>query len=265
MREFIQEALVKSGEVLMKYFGDLDGYTLKNDQSNIVTKADIESEQLVIEMIKNKYPTHNIIAEESGFVDNESEYTWIIDPLDGISNYAAGIPWFGCMMALVKGGKIIIAGAYLPFFEEIYLAELGKGATRNDDEINVTEEVEMQKTLVAYSLDYSDDFEKIKSEVTPITTLVKNVRNIRSTNSVLDSCYVADGRLGACVYRTAKIWDVAATGFIIEEAGGVATDVINNPFDFKVNKENYLQDYSFVAGNKEIHEKIISILNGKQL
>jgi len=263
MKEFINEALLKSGQVLMKYFGKLDEYSVKQDQSNIVTKADIESEQTIIELINNKYPTHNIIAEESGFVDNQSEYTWIVDPLDGTSNYAAGIPWFGSMIALVKNGKIIISGAYLPVYKEMYIAELGKGCTKNGVAVTVSSESEMQNILIAYSLDFSENIDKIKKEVGPLVSIVQNSRNIRSTNSVIDACYVADGRLGACVYRTAKIWDVAATGLIIEEAGGIATDIISNKFDYKVDKENFLQDYSFVAGNKKIHSKIISYINGK--
>ncbi|XOU93914.1 MAG: inositol monophosphatase family protein [Candidatus Kerfeldbacteria bacterium] len=263
MKELINESLIKSGEVLMKYFGEFDDYSVKGDQSNIVTKADIESEQVIVELIKNKYPKHNIIAEESGFVDNESEYTWIVDPLDGTSNYAVGIPWFGSMIALVKKGKVLLAGVHLPATKEIYLAELGEGVTKNGQEIGVTEDEEMQNLLIAYSLDFSEDIEKIKEEVNPIVSIVQNARNFRSTNSVIDSCYVADGRLGGCVYRTAKIWDVAATSLIVEEAGGLATDIISNKFDFKVDRENYLQDYSFVAASQPIHDKMISFINSK--
>jgi len=263
MKELINEALIKSGEVLMKYFAELNDYLVKGDQSNVVTKANIESEQEIVDLIKNKYTLHNIIAEESGFVDNQSEYTWIVDPLNGASNYVVGIPWFGNMIALVKKSKVILAGAYLPATKEIYLAELGEGVTKNGQEIEVTDDEEMENSLIAYSLDFSEDVEKIKEEITPLVSIIQNARNFRSTNSVLDSCYVADGRLGACVYRTAKIWDVAPLSLIIEEAGGMVTDVISNKLNFNVDKEDFLQDYSFVAASKLIHDKIISFINSK--
>lgn len=260
MKEVLTEALLASSDILMDHYGGVQAVTHKHDQGNVVTDADIESEKKIIQIISQQYPGHSIIAEESGFIDNKSEFIWIIDPLDGTSNFAAGIPWFGSMIALLKNSKLLLAGMKLPFYGDIYFAEKGKGSMKNNKPISVTKESRMSNVLIGYSLDYSENTDKLKQEVNPIRSIVDNARNIRSTNSLIDACYVADGRLGGCVYRTAKVWDVAASSLVITEAGGIVTDARGNPFDFKLNKGNYKRDFSFVSGTQKFHSMLIDFI-----
>ena len=261
MENTIRKALREAGNILMENFGKITEYTVKESQSSIVTKADIESEKKIIEIILEKFPNHNTLGEETGFRNRNSEFTWVIDPLDGTSNFAAGLPWFGEIICVLKNDIPFMAGCFLPVQNEIYLAEKGKGAFRNGDKIKVSSETELKNILAAYSLDYSDEPGKTESEAKVIQHLVSKIRNLRSTNCLIDLCYTADGKLGACINQTTKIWDIAAPGLIIEEAGGKVTDFNGNIFDFSLNEDNYGRNFTLVGSNKLLHPELIKILN----
>ena len=261
MKDCIQHALKMAGEILMSYFGKISEYTVKESQSSIVTKADIESEKTIIEIILEKFPDHNTLGEEIGFRNRNSEFTWVIDPLDGTSNFAAGIPWFGVIICVLKNDIPFMAGCFLPVQNEIYFAEKGKGAFRNGEKIKVSSETELKNILAAYSLDYSDEPGKTEREAKVIQQIVSGIRNLRSTNCIIDFCYTADGKLGACMNQTTKIWDIAAPGLIIEEAGGKVTDIQGNHFDFSLNETNFDRNFTIVGSNKILHSELINILN----
>jgi myo-inositol-1(or 4)-monophosphatase len=260
VKETIKEALISSGRILMDHFGKAKTVKEKNNQSNVVTEADLASEKNIVAVIEKKFKGQNIIAEETGFRNKFSEFTWIIDPLDGSSNFAAGIPWFGIIIAVLKDYKPIIAGIYLPYSDEMYIAEKGKGAFRNDARIDVTKERNLRDVLFSYSLDFSEDTAKTDNESKIIREIVKETRNLRSINCVLEYCYVADGRLGGCVNQATKIWDIAAPALMIQEAGGVVSDISGNDLNFCVDKTSYDRTFSFVAASKELHPKVRSII-----
>jgi len=123
MEDILILALRDAGSLLMGYFDKPVTAIQKESQSSIVTDADLASEKLIVSIITSEYPSHNILSEECGFIDNKSEYTWIIDPLDGTSNFASGIPWFGVLITLFNGNQPEMAGAYLPISEDLYFAE----------------------------------------------------------------------------------------------------------------------------------------------
>lgn len=256
----IKKALKAAGKILMKSSGQIQKYSVKENQSSIVTKADLASEKAIVKIIQKEFPKHNIIAEETGFKSNNSEYTWIVDPLDGTSNFASGLPWFGVFIALLKDSEPIASGIHLPFYDLMYFAEKGKGATRNGKKISVSKENALKNVLLGYSLDYSEDSGKTEKEAKIIKLLVRNIRNLRATNSAIDYCYAADGRLGGCINQTSKIWDVAAPYLIIKEAGGIVTDINGNGMDFSADKGNYLRNFTIVASNKNLHPEIMSII-----
>jgi myo-inositol-1(or 4)-monophosphatase len=158
--QVLHESLRLGGTTLMRYFGKIQNIDLKENQSNIVTEADLASEWQMVERILKHHPDHSIIAEETGFRQSGSDYTWIIDPLDGTSNFASGIPWFGVLVALLHKEELA-AGMYLPFYNLLYVAEKDKGAYRNGERISVSSQASLSHVLLAYSLDYSEDQAKL--------------------------------------------------------------------------------------------------------
>ncbi len=260
MEKTIRKAFQEAGKILMNNFGKISDYEVKESQSSIVTKADVESEKKIIEIILENFPNHNTLGEETGFQNRNSEFTWVIDPLDGTSNFAAGLPWFGVIICVLKNSIPVMSGCFLPVQNENYFAEKGKGATRNGKKIIVSAETNLKNILAAYSLDFSDEAGKTERETKVIGNLVKNIRNLRGTNCLIDFCYTADGKLGACINQTTKIWDIAGPGLIIEEAGGMVTDISGNQFDFTLNETNYNRNFTIVCSNKMLHPELIKLM-----
>lgn len=261
MKDTLHTALLEAGKILMENFGKISDYTVKESQSSIVTKTDVDSEKRIMKIIADAFAEHNLLGEETGFQNKKSEFTWVVDPIDGTSNFAAGIPWFGVIICVLKDFEPILAGCYLPVQNQIYLAEKGKGATLNGEQISVSKESDMKNVLMAYSLDFSDEPGKTEREAKVIQQLVQNVRNLRSTNCLVDFCYTADGKFGGCANQTTKIWDIAGPSLLIEEAGGVATDLNGNTFDFSVTEKNYDRNFEIVAANKLLHPVVIKLIN----
>lgn len=257
--QFLENLLRTSGNVLLEGYGSLTDYTLKENQSSIVTEYDIKSEDTIRSLIREQYPSHNLLGEEYGFEDHKSEYTWIIDPLDGTSNFAAALPWFGILIALLKEDVPILAGAYLPVSDELYLAEEGKGAFKNGQEISVSSETDLRNTLCCYSLDFTEDKSKTDREVSIIKSLVRSCRNLRSTNCLVDHCYTADGRIGAAMNQTMKIWDIVAPYLILKEAGGAITDFEGNELQYTISEKLLYQNYTAIAANPSVHEQLIDL------
>lgn len=257
---FLEKILIGAGEILRAGFGVATRIKTKQDQSNIVTDSDFKSEEYLRSMIRSAYPTHNVLGEEHGFENHSSDYTWIIDPLDGTSNFAAQIPWFGILVALVKDGKPILSGAYLPISNEMYLAEAGVGTLKNGKIMTVTSENNLKNLLCCYSLDFSKNTDKTEKEVRIIKNLVNSSRNIRSTNSIVDFCLVADGRIGAAINQTMKIWDVAAPQLIIEEAGGKVTDIDGHKIVYEPSEASTDKNFTAVAASKVIHSTVMKLI-----
>jgi len=257
---FIKALLLDTGQILKNDFGASSKFQPKQDQSNVVTESDFKSEEFIRKIISEKFPAHNILGEEHGFEDKQSEFTWIVDPLDGTSNFAAQLPWFGVLIALQKHHEIILSGAYLPMTNELYLASKGGGAYKNGQQVQVTSEQDFRNLLCCYSLDFSIDPHKTKREVEIIESLVHSCRNLRSTNCLIDFCYVSDGRLGAAINQTMKIWDIAAPQLIIEEAGGKVTDIKGQKIIYKPSKSSATTNYTAVAASQTTHEKIMDLL-----
>ncbi len=259
-REILEKALFKGGKVLLSHFGTSHKATVKESISSVVTKADLASEKAILEVLGDTSNPYNIITEESGYLGNGSEYTWVVDPLDGTSNFAAGLPWFGVIVALMWKGEPILAGMYLPVDQDVYLAESGKGAWKNSVPIRTSPSSNLAELLIAYSFDFSADPAKTASEMQLMAMLTSHVRNIRSTNSLYDFCYTSDGRLGAAINQTTKIWDIAAPFLIIRESGGVVTDINGNAINFDLSAESFDRNYTIVAAGTEIHQSIMTII-----
>ena len=257
----IYSAVNRARQVHISNFGKITDIVQKEDRAQIVTQVDLESEHVIIETIQELYPDHQIISEECGFIAGNSAYTWVIDPLDGTSNYAAGIPWCGIMIAVMKEMKPITCAIVLPQSDSYYFAELDGGAYLNETRIQVSEAQQLHNTLIAYSLDYSEEVNRFDRDISLFRAIVKHSRNVRSTNSLVDYCYTAEGKFGACINLSNKIWDIAATSLLIKEAGGIATDDLGRDLDLSVDQSDYQRDFACVAANPTIHRQLIKLLD----
>ena len=256
-------SLKKGGEALIIRFGKTTETALKESISSVVTEADLASEKVILEILQNTHQPFNVITEEAGYIDHGSEYTWVVDPLDGTSNFAAGLPWFGVIIALFHKDIPVLGGMYLPVDKELYVTEQGKGSWKNGEAIRLTDSEKLEEQLVAYSFDFSDAPGKTESEMEILNSLSKKVRNIRSTNSLVDFCYTADGRLGAALNQTTKIWDIAVPWLMIREAGGKVTDILGEEICFDLSVDVFNRNYTILASGAKLHDTLLKTIELK--
>ena len=260
-RGILETALRNGGNILMDHFGKSSDAVVKESISSVVTEADLASEKVIIDNLMKTPEPFNIISEESGYIQNGSKYTWVVDPLDGTSNFAAGLPWFGIILTLFHARTPIQAALYLPMEDQLYYAETGKGAFLNGKSIECNLSSDLTEILVAYSFDFSSDPGKTDAEMKILNKFSKKIRNTRSTNSLIDFCYTADGRLGAAINQSTKIWDIAAPWLIIREAGGIVTDISGAEIRFNLSEEAVNQNYTIVAAGSGIHGQLMSVIH----
>jgi myo-inositol-1(or 4)-monophosphatase len=259
----LQTALKKGGEVLLSHIGQTAQATVKESISSVVTEADLASEQAILKVLDGAPEAYNVISEEAGYLDRKSEFTWVVDPLDGTSNFAAGLPWFGVIIALFHKDTPVIGGMYLPTDEKLYLAKAGEGATLNEKAMKLLHSLPLSDHLVAYSFDFSEDAGKTRSEMDMMARLSRSVRNIRSTNSLVDFCYVAEGKLGATLNQQTKIWDIAVPWLLIRELGGSVSDIQGNDIRFDLSQKALSQNYTILASGPGLQQKILDTIHSK--
>ena len=255
------ECVRMGGEVLRGYFGKLVHPRQKEAASSVVCDADLDSEKRILRHIQARFPGHNTIAEESGRMWHGSDYTWVIDPLDGTSNFVSGIPWFGVQIALLRGTEPILAAMYLPLEDTLYFAEAGNGACRHGKKVRVTAEPDLQRVLCAFGFDPAP-VRRTRSSVELLFRVAAAVRNTRATNSLVDFCYTVDGRFGGCINLKTKIWDIAPVALILPEAGGKFTHLDGRPIVFELDARGINKDYQILGGSARLHAKLAA-LTGK--
>jgi myo-inositol-1(or 4)-monophosphatase len=252
MKNLLVSALKISGETLLEHFDKPITAKQKESQSSIVTEADIKSETVIINLIKERFPKHNIISEERGFINNNSDYTWIIDPLDGTSNFASGIPWFGILISLFKHNTPVMGGAYLPVQDILYFAEANKGAFRNNEPLPRLKNKKLKDSLFAFCVDYTEDMAFLNKGIEIYKYIVKGSRNIRSTNSLIDFIYVAEGKFEGVINLFTKVWDISALSLIISETGGIMKNINGNDIRFSVGEQIIEENFPVIAGTNQI-------------
>ena len=249
-----------AGQSLLGDFGRTADAVKKSDLSNVVTAADLASERLIVQAIRQHQPTHSIIAEETGCDLRDSEFTWVVDPLDGTSNFAAGIPWFGVLIALLRAGQPVLGVLHLPASGDLYCAERGGGSFRNGHRISVTAEPLLSNVLWAWGMDAADSDAAAARDTALLARVLQRVRNVRATNSLLDAAYVADGRLGGMVNRSTRIWDIAAPMVIVGEAGGVYTGADGEPLALDVSGAAADRVYAVMAAAPALHAQMLALI-----
>lgn len=260
-RDILEQALEAGGKVLRDHYGKTQTTTIKESISSIVTEADLASEKAIIEVLDSAPFSFNILSEESGYHDRKSDWTWVIDPLDGTSNFAAGLPWFGIIVTLFQGTDPAMGAMYLPVGKDLYMAETGSGAWKNGQRITCATNTRLSEILISYSFDFSDVPGKTETEMELMGRLSKRIRNIRSTNCLIDFCYTVEGKLGAAVNQTTKIWDIASPWLIAREAGGVVTDIQGDEIKFDLTMDGLNKNYTIIAAGSGLIESLLGLIN----
>jgi myo-inositol-1(or 4)-monophosphatase len=219
---------------------------------NLVTDVDLASEKLIREAISTYYPRHEILAEEGGLSESGSEYRWIVDPLDGTTNYAHGYPIFCVSIALECRGEVVLGVVYDPMREELFAAELGAGAALNNRPIHVSRTTELIQGLLSTGFPYDIKTSR-PTNLDHWANFAMNAQALRRDGAAaLDLCYVACGRFDGFWELALSPWDTAAGALIVTEAGGKITNFSGGPFS------NYQMEV--VASNGLIHDRMLEVL-----
>lgn len=222
---FIQEAYGKRSR-------QADTFKEENDILQVVTQDDVEAEKIILSILKQAAPDYAIFSEEAGDNDNTSDYRWIVDPIDGTSNYARGIPFFCVSIALTYKGEPILGVVYQPITDELFVAEKGKGATLNGVKIGVSDLAELDKAFV--TIDRGKSKREKDRLVAVLDVLTPHVRSMRMPgSSALQTCYVACGKFDAAVFCGLSFYDIAASAVIAREAGAVMSDFSGRAWKLK--------------------------------
>lgn len=250
----LQQALDESGAVLMKHFGKLESY---NEKSNIdlVTAADVESEATIKRIVASAFPSHQILAEESGedFGGKEADYRWIIDPLDGTTNFAHSCPIFSVSIAVENAGVIVAAGVRNPHTDETFLAERGSGTTLNGSAVRVSKTQKLSHSLMVTGFPY-DRRERLDHYLSICAKFLMNSHGLlRLGSAAMDLAFVAAGRLDGFWEENLNPWDTAAGWLLVEEAGGTVTDYQNNVYS--------PYGKAILATNSAIHDECVRLIN----
>lgn len=263
MRESLVHGVRAAGALLRERFGRIRDGRVKENPSSIVTEADLASEALIVEHLRGRFPTHGIIAEESGCRPGSSEYTWVIDPLDGTSNFVAGLPWFGAQMGLLEGATPVLAAMYLPVPDLLYVAERGNGVRVGDRKLALPGESDPHRVLCAFGFDGSaGDPEAVRRHAGLLAKVAGGVRNIRATNSLVDFCYTLEGHFGACVNLHPRIWDIVPASLMFPEAGGCFTDLDGRALEFDLGPGAGERVYPIVGAGAALHPRILALIRG---
>jgi myo-inositol-1(or 4)-monophosphatase len=252
MLDFAIDLARRAGTLLIAYFERRRDVALKS-QFDMVTDADRASEELIVSAIVQQFPGHAIIAEEGRNVTGESAYAWLIDPLDGTTNYVHGLPAFSVSLALLKDGAPLLGVVYDPTRDELFSAERGQGAHCNGRRLRVSSTPGLDTALIStgFPYDYATNQDNNAREFVALQARVQGVR--RGGSAALDLAYVAHGRLDAHWELRLAPWDMAAGALLVSEAGGRLSDWRGGPWNPWIDR--------MVASNGHIHNEMLQILS----
>lgn len=256
MKSTLIRALKTAGALLLEYYDKPIKTKYKESLSSIVTEADMASDEKIMQIIKEKFPSHNIISEESGFVDKNSEYTWVIDPLDGTSNFASVIPWFGILISVFKGNTPFMGGAYLPLEKSLYFAETAKGVFKNGKALPQIVKRDIKDSLIAFSVDYPEDKPTLEMNLNLYEKVIRKSRNLRATNSLVDFIYLLEGKFGGLINLKTRIWDISAMTVLLSEAGAKLLLINGENISYSISKDIIKHNFPVIAGTDNIIEAL---------
>ncbi len=253
----------KAGEWIKSRLGSVKQLSTKTSPQDIVTEVDKGAEQMIRKLILTHFPDHAILGEEGVEpgaeaaaralkAAQEEEYLWIIDPVDGTTNYVHGFPFYSVSIALAHRGEVIVGVIYDPSRDELFVAEKGKGAYVHGNPMYVSKESQLSESLLATGFPI-DSKVNLPLNMAELHTLLPKVRNVRAGGSAaLHLAYVAAGRLSGYWEHGLSAWDIAAGALLVQESGGAVTDTEGRPFDLSVR--------NVAATNGLIHQGLLDTL-----
>jgi myo-inositol-1(or 4)-monophosphatase len=242
----------RAGAVLGRNFNKRDKLTVeKKGRNDFVSSADLAAEKAIIEVIHKHYPDHAILAEESG-AQGDSDHVWIIDPLDGTTNYLHGLPVYAVSIGLQINGRLEHGVVYDPMSEELFTASRGEGAQLDGRKIRVSGNKDLDRALIGTGFPYRQSDDELEPYLAMLGTVVKNTTGVRRLGAAaLDLCYVACGRFDAFWETGLQPWDLAAGTLIIREAGGLITALDGG--------ENHMETGHVLAGTPRIYKGLAKL------
>lgn len=249
----LQECLQAASKVVRRHFGKV-GYELKG-KANLVTKADVASQKAVLDIIRKHFPQHDYLAEEDAVKNTGADYTWVIDPIDGTTNFAHTFPQCSVSVALFYKNEPVLGGVANPATGETFLAQKGKGATLNGKKIHVSKTAKLAQALLVTGFPYNR-FTRMPELLTRFEGFLNSCHDVRRLGSAaLDLCWLAAGRTDGYWEDNLNPWDVGAGILILQEAGGKVTD-------YSGKKYKKLPDYgrTMLASNGKIHAQMLQII-----
>ncbi len=242
----------RAGAVLGRNFNKRDKLTVeKKGRNDFVSSADLAAEKAIIDVIHKHYPDHAILAEESG-ASGESDHVWIIDPLDGTTNYLHGFPVFAVSIGLQINGRLEHAVVYDPMREELFTASRGEGAQLDGHKIRVSGNKDLDRALIGTGFPYRQSDDELEPYLAMLGKVVKNAAGVRRPGAAaLDLCHVACGRFDAFWETGLQPWDMAAGTLIIREAGGIISALDGG--------ENHMETGHVLTGSPRIYKALAKL------
>ncbi len=249
METFIAQLAKRVGRSLKHEFSKQSRTAWREKaKSQIVTKADLLANRMILKTIRSRFPSHAILSEESGRGGRRSPYTWVVDPLDGTTNFTLKQPFFAVSIGLVHDDRPVLGVVYSPMLDELFSAERGKGARLNGRRLKVSPTSALSRAFLTFC--YGSRIPDLKRAIRLFTSLKLSGQDLRQFGSAsLESAYVAAGRTEAIIIPGAHAWDVAAGAIIVEEAGGRVTDFQDRPWT--------LQSRDYLATNAALHPALL--------
>ncbi len=248
------KAAREAGHIILRYSNRVDSLTINNKSRNdFVSEVDKMAEEAILKVITRHYPEHSILAEESGTTTNNDDFQWIIDPLDGTTNYLYGIPQYAVSIALKVSGKLEVAVVYDPVKEELFTATRGNGAKLNDRRIRVSGRFDMHNALLATGIPFRDN-QELEPWIDTLRILIPDTAGIRRPGAAsLDLAYIAAGRFDGFWEFGLNPWDFAAGLLLIQEAGGLVGDLQG--------EKGYWKSGDILCGTPKVYKAMLQRLN----
>lgn len=247
------KAAREAGKIINRASQDIGALKVETkDTNDFVSEVDRSAEQAIISVLKDAYPTHGFFGEESGKTNTEADSIWIIDPLDGTTNFLHGFPAYCVSIALQERGVLTQAVIYDPVRNDLFTATRGRGAFLNDKRIRVTQRSKLQEALISTGFPFKD-FSYFDTYINIFRDMAKKTSGLRRPGSAaLDLAYVAAGYADGFFEINLSPWDIAAGALLVQEAGGIVGDFEGN--------ESWLKTGNIVAGNPKVFGQMLQVI-----